>query len=304
MRRFWPLLVFVAMLLLIRFVPDQQPTEPANGAVTEYQRLISLSPSITETVYALGLADRLVAVTDYCDYPAEAQLLPTVGGYTDPSIEAIVANQPDLVILLQSQQQLRQQLNHLGISTHSIDNSTLLGIEAAIASIAQLTGQQQQANILLDSIHHTIKQVRDKVSKQAPVRTLISMAHYVNSEKLDIVYIAGQQDFYNDLLQLAGGENVYNGSHIKVPSVSEEGIIRMNPDVIIDIFPEADDHQSDMNLVRQQWLKLDAVSAVQQQRVHIIERDYASIPGPRIFQLLPEIAQLLHPTLDWSDVND
>ncbi len=304
MRRFWPLLVFIAMLLVIRFVPEHYSSNPADGSITEYQRMISLSPSITETIYALGLAERLVAVTDYCDYPPEAQSLPTVGGYTDPSLEAIVANQPDLVILLQSQQQLRHQLNSLGIATHSIDNSTLLGIEAAIASIAQLTGQQQQANALLDSIHHTIAQVQDKVSKQSPVRTLVSIAHYVNSEKLDIVYIAGQQDFYNDLLQLAGGINAYSGRQIKVPSVSEEGIIRMNPDVIIDIFPEADDHHSDMNLVRQQWLKLDAVSAVQQQRVHIIERDYASIPGPRIFQLLPEIAQLLHPELDWSDVND
>lgn len=304
MRRFWPLLVFAAMLLVIRFVPEQHSGEPVGGSDTEYQRLISLSPSITETVYALGLADRLVAVTDYCDYPPQAQTLPTVGGYIDPSLEAIVANEPDLVILLQSQQQLRQQLNNLGIATHSIDNSTLLGIEAAIISIAQLTGQQQQANNLLDSIHHTIEQVQDKVRSQPPVKTLISIAHYVNSEKLDIVYIAGQQDFYNDLLQLAGGRNAYSGRQIKVPSVSEEGIIRMNPDVIIDIFPEADDHHSDMNLVRQQWLKLDAVSAVQRQRVHIIERDYASIPGPRIFQLLPDIARLLHPELDWSDVHD
>lgn len=301
MRRFWPLLVFVIMLLVIRLVPEQEPAEPADGSVTEYQRLISLSPSITETLYALGLADRLVAVTDYCDYPVEAQSLPTVGGYTDPSLEAIVSNEPDLVILLQSQQQLRQQLNHLGIATHSIDNSTLLGIEAAIASIAQVTGQQAQADLLLDAIHQIIDRVQQKVSSQPPVRTLISIAHYVNSEKLDIVYIAGQRDFYNDLLKLAGGSNVYTDSHIKVPSVSEEGIIRMNPDVIIDIFPEADDHHSDMNLVRQQWLKLDAVSAIQQQRVHIIERDYASIPGPRIFQLLPEIARLLHPQLDWSE---
>jgi iron complex transport system substrate-binding protein len=304
MRRFWPLLVFVAMLIMIRFVPEQQSKDLANSAVTDYQRLISLSPSITETLYALGLADRLVAVTDFCDYPPEAQSLPTVGGYTDPSLEAIVTNEPDLVILLQSQQQLRQQLNNLGIATHSIDNSTLTGIEASIVSIAQLTGQQQQANAILDSIHKTIEQVQDTVSEQPPVKTLISIAHYVNSEKLDIVYIAGQRDFYNDLLQLAGGINAYSGNSIKVPSVSEEGIIRMNPDVIIDIFPEADDHHSDMKLVRQQWLKLEAVSAVQHQRVHIIERDYASIPGPRIFQLLPEIARLLHPELDWSELND
>lgn len=304
MRRFWPLLLFVVMLLVIWFVPERQLPPPSARTDTEYQRLISLSPSITEMVFALGLGDRLVAVTDYCDYPPEAQSLPSIGGYTDPSLEAIVAQEPDLVILLQAQQQLRQQLNAMGIVTHSIDNFTLLDIEAAIASIGQLTGHDKQASALLDEIHKTIEQVQHKVAGQPPVRTMISIAHYVNTEKLDTIYLAGQQDFYNDLLKLAGGTNVFLDKHIKVPSITEEGILRMNPDVIIDVFPEADDHHSDMNLVKQQWLKLDAVSAVKQGRVHIIERDYASIPGPRIFLLLPEFARLLHPELDWDATDD
>ncbi|HIC46622.1 ABC transporter substrate-binding protein, partial [Methylophaga sp.] len=107
--------------------------------------------------------------------------------------------------------------------------------------------------------------------------------------------------FYNELLKLAGGVNVYTDTTVKVPSVSAEGIIRMNPDAIIDVFPEQKDHQSDMKQVIKQWQSLRNVNAVKQQRIYIIEHDYASIPGPRIFKLLPEMAQLLHPELDWQD---
>lgn len=305
MRRFWPLLLFVAILAVVVWVlPRQAPPADSAKSGSDFQRIVSLSPAITETLFALGLGDNVVAVTDYCDYPPAAQALPTVGGYTDTSLEAIVAKKPDLVIMLQAQQRLQQQLQQLGITTHAIDTGGLMDIEAAIVSIGQLTGQQQQAEALLAGIHQLIERVTTKVAAEEPVRTLISIAHYVNSEQLETVYVAGQQDFYNDLLDLAGGRNVYTNQLIKVPSVSREGIIRMNPDVIIDVFPEADDHQSDMQQVRQQWQQLDMISAVQAERVHILERDYASVPGPRVFQLLPEFARLLHPQLNWESADD
>ncbi|MTI62655.1 ABC transporter substrate-binding protein [Methylophaga sp.] len=303
MRRFWPLIIFVVILVLIGLLSLRQAPTPQPQAEADYERIISLAPSITETLYAIGLGDKLVAVTDYCDYPPAARELPRVGGYTDTSLEAIVARQPDLVIMLEGQQQLRQQLNQLDVNTHSIDNSSLLGIQAAIASIGQVTGHERQADDLLADIEQQITAVRAKVESQPPVRTLVSIAHYVNSDQLETVYVAGQHDFYNDLLKLAGGVNVYQGTRVMVPSVSEEGLIRMNPDVIIDVFPEADDHHSNMDQVMQQWQQLETVNAVQSGRVHIIQRDYGSVPGPRIFMLLRDFARLLHPQLNWNEAD-
>lgn len=301
MRRFWPLFIFVAILAAIGLISlqDTHPQKTQNPATPE--RIISLAPSITETLFALELGDKLVAVTDYCDYPPAAQSLPSVGGYTDTSLEAILNQKPDLVIMLQGQQKLRQQLHQLGIRTHSLNNSHLSDIEAAIASIGQVTGHQKQARALLADIQQKKQQLQAKIQSVPPVRTLISIAHYVHSDQLETVYIAGQHDFYNDLLTLAGGINVYQDSRVKVPSISKEGVIRMNPDVIIDIFPEADDHQSDMDLVMKQWQQLESVNAVKSGRVHILQRDYASIPGPRIIQLLEDFARVLHPELDWSE---
>ncbi|WP_330110964.1 helical backbone metal receptor [Methylophaga thalassica] len=298
MRRFWPLVVFIMIFCIVWLLADnaQKPL----STVKNYQRIITLSPSLTETVFALGLGDRVVAVTDYCDYPPQAQALPSVGSYTNTSLEAITRLQPDLVIMLNGQQQRQQQLEQLGIKTLVLDNSTIADIKETIKTIANLTGKQSQATKLLNNIQDQIDYVRNIVNDVTPVRTLVGIAHYVNSDQLDTVYIAGQHDFYNELLELAGGVNVYTDTTVKVPSVSAEGIIRMNPDAIIDVFPEQKDHQSDMKQVIKQWQTLRSVNAVKQQRIYIIEHDYASIPGPRIFKLLPEMAQLLHPNLDWQ----
>ncbi|SFJ88666.1 ABC transporter substrate-binding protein [Methylophaga sulfidovorans] len=298
MRRLWPLIVFILIFCIVWLLADnvQKPLSTTKS----YQRIITLSPSLTETVFALGLGARVVAVTDYCDYPPQAQALPSVGSYTNTSLEAITRLQPDLVIMLNGQQQRQQQLQQLGIKTLVLDNSTIADIKETIKTIANLTGKQKQATKLLNNIQDQIDYVRSKVHDIAPVRTLVGIAHYVNSDQLDTVYIAGQHDFYNELLELAGGVNVYTDTTVKVPSVSAEGIIRMNPDAIIDVFPEQKDHQSDMKQVIKQWQTLRSVNAVKQQRIYIIEHDYASIPGPRIFKLLPEMAQLLHPNLDWQ----
>lgn len=298
MRRLWPLIVFILIFCIVWLLADN--VEKPLSTTKSYQRIITLSPSLTETVFALGLGDRVVAVTDYCDYPPQAQALPSVGSYTNTSLEAITRLQPDLVIMLNGQQQRQQQLEQLGIKTLVLDNSTIADIKETIKTIANLTGKQSQATKLLNNIQDQIDYVRIKVHGVAPVRTLVGIAHYVNSDQLDTVYIAGQHDFYNELLELAGGVNVYTDTTVKVPSVSAEGIIRMNPDAIIDVFPEQKDHQSDMKQVIKQWQTLRSVNAVKQQRIYIIEHDYASIPGPRIFKLLPEMAQLLHPNLDWQ----
>lgn len=300
MRRFWPLVVFIMIFCIVWLLADN--AHKPLSTVKNYQRIITLSPSLTETVFALGLGDHVVAVTDYCDYPAQAQALPSVGSYTNTSLEAITRLQPDLVIMLNGQRQRQQQLEQLGIKTLVLDNSTIADIKETIQRIADLTGRQNEADKLLTSIQAQIDYVHNKVRGLVPVRTLVGIAHYVNSDQLDTVYIAGQHDFYNELLELAGGVNVYTDTTVKVPSVSAEGIIRMNPDAIIDVFPEQKDHQSDMNQVIKQWQSLRNVNAVKQQRIYIIEHDYASIPGPRIFKLLPEMAQLLHPELDWQDL--
>ncbi|MDT8309824.1 MAG: helical backbone metal receptor [Methylophaga sp.] len=295
MRRFWPLL---PLLMIWLFALWQTPTDkdaPESAAVAK--RIISLAPSITETVFAVGAGAQLVAVTDFCQYPRAAQDLPRIGGYLDPSLSQIVSQQPDLVIMLDRQQSLNKQLRQLGINTLLIDNARLAGIMDSILRIGAASGHPQKAQQLHDQLQQQITTVKQQIADKPRKNTLLAIAHYTNSEQLDLVYIAGQQDFYNDILRLAGGRNVYQDKRLKVPAVSMEGLLRMNPEVIIDIFPDASAHNADLLKVRQQWQQLTPITAVKQQQIHFIEAGYATVPGPRIIQLLIDIAQLLHPEI-------
>lgn len=300
MRHFWPLFLFVIIFAVALIGLNSQSTtqKPQQGIP---QRIITLAPSITETAFALGLGDNIIAVTDYCDFPSETLNLPKVGGFIDPNIEAIVALQPDLVILLANQQHTIKQFQQLNIPTLSVFNTTLSDIKNTINIIGQHTQHQDQAQQLLANIDQKITTIEEKVTGLASPRVMITMGHSIGSEHMKQVFIAGQNDFYNDLITLAGGQNAYLDKQLNVPSISIEGIMQLNPEVIIDIFPEADDHDADLTNVLQLWQNLGYIDAVKNNRIHIIQEDYATIPGPRIFLLLDQFARLIHPELNWEN---
>jgi len=299
MRQFWPLILFL-IIFLLALLGLNATTSLDNSSTIKPQRIITLAPNITEIAFALDLDEEIIAVTKYCDYPNKVSSLPKVGGFIDPNIEAIVALNPDLVILVASQQQTITQLHQLNIPLLAVKNATLVDIKNSISAIGEATQHQQQAQQLLATIEQQIRFVNHKVSGLPRPKVMISMGHSTNSEHVKSIYIAGQHDFYNDLISLAGGQNSYQNDYLKVPSLSIEGILQLNPDIIIDIFPEATDHNADIAQIKRQWQNLVYVNAIKNNRVHIIEENYATIPGPRIFKLLTQMAKLIHPELDWN----
>jgi iron complex transport system substrate-binding protein len=294
MLRVWPLFLSLLLLQFSLTFPVKATTLWPKQAPS---RIVSLSPHITETLFALGAGSQVIAVTRYCDYPSEAIALPNVGGLLDVNIEAIVALKADLVILLSSQQSIQHQLNTLGISTLAVDSRTLNDIQSTIRAVGLATGHQQKATQLLTQMTEQIAAITLAVEPLTKPTVMISVSHSLGDNALHSVYIAGQQDFYNDLLQIAGGENVYQRAYPKVPHISLEGILNLNPDVIIDIFPEADDHSASLDVTYAQWMTLTSVKAVQNKQVHLIQADYATIPGPRVITLLKQLVSVLHPEL-------
>ncbi|OUR64256.1 ABC transporter substrate-binding protein [Methylophaga sp. 42_25_T18] len=300
MRRFWPLLLFIIIFAVIALKPDSTAVDITKQQNDSPQRIITLAPSITETAFALGLGKKIVAVTDYCDYPAATQDLPKVGGFINPNLEAIVGLQPDLVILLAEHQKIVEQLHQLNIATFVVDNNTLAGIQHSIQQIAERTNHQAQAAQLLNIIQDKIDRIDNKTKGLAKPKVMLAMGHSIGDNQMSSVYIAGKNDFYDDLISLAGGQNAYQDKRLKVPTLSAEGILKLNPDIILDIFPEADDHDYDLESVKQQWRSLDLVNAVKNEKIYIIEQGYATIPGPRIFLLLEQMAKLIHPEINWE----
>ena len=299
MRRFWPLILFV-LIFSIAMIGINDSSLPKKINNQTPQRIISLAPSITEILFALGLDSKVVGDTDYCDYPEKAKILPKVGGYINPNLEAIVALEPDLVVLLANQSQLIEKLKQLNITTLAVKNTRLNDIQQAIKIIGNKTQHQDNAEQLLSHIKQQINTIKHKTASKPRPRVLITMGHSMDSNQIKTIYIAGQHDFYNDLITLAGGVNAYQNTNLKVPSLSIEGIVQLNPDIIIDIFPEADDHRINIKRALQRWHKLDYINAVKNDRVYIVEQSYATIPGPRLFLLLQKMAQLIHPEIDWQ----
>ncbi|HAD32753.1 MAG TPA: ABC transporter substrate-binding protein [Methylophaga sp.] len=305
MARFWPILLFIAIFIFVWLQPEKPQLETNGSEISSPQRVISLAPSITETLFALDAGDKVVAVTDYCQYPNQVKKLPKVGGYLDPNLEQIVRLKADIVILLERQQSLNRQLQQLGIQTLSIDNSSLNGIRNSIIDIGSAVNKVSSARHLVSEFDNRLEAIKQKVRDQPEPTVLLAIAHSSHTDFLDKVYIAGQQDFYNDLLSFVGAKNVFHGPNIKVPAVSTEGLLRLNPQIIVDIFPGEEVYSPDLTKLRQQWQRLDKMDAISNKQLHIIQADYAVIPGPRIIQLAEDLARIFHPQLDWdSSQND
>lgn len=300
MARFWPILLFIAVFIFVWLQPEKTLQDNSVSKVSSPQRIISLAPSITETLFAVDAGNKVVAVTDYCQYPAQVKNLPKIGGYLDPNLEQIVRLKADMVILLERQHALKKQLQQLGIATLSIDNSSLAGIRRSIIDIAAAVDQTAKADKLISDFDNRLAAIHQKVEGQPKPEVLIAIAHSSNTHYLDKVYIAGQQDFYNDLLPFIGASNVYQGTRLRVPTLSTEGLLRLNPEVIIDIFPDAEVYSPDIAALKQQWQRLDKINAIKNNQLHIIQADYAVIPGPRIILLAEHLAQIFHPQLDWD----
>ena len=266
-----------------------------------YRRIVSMAPSITETLYALGLSDRLVGVTRYCTYPPEVQRLPRVGGFFDPNFEAIVALKPELVILLEEHEQSLPGFQKLGLRTTIVCHKYIDGIIESLRTVASLCGVEDRGRRVADDIQSRLDRIRNKTAHAKRPRVMISIDRIQGSGGLVDVYIAGDDGYFDNMIELAGGENAYHRALARFPVVSTEGIMRINPDVIVDLVSGVDTEHFQSERTLADWQGLAGVEAVKRHRVYTFNRDYSTVPGPRFIRFVEDLARLLHPELDWND---
>ena len=269
---------------------------PVSVLPTEVKRVVSLAPSITEMLFALDQGDKVVGVTEYCDYPPEALTREIIGGYATPSIEAIVRCSPDVVVLLKEHQDTRAQLAKLDIECVAVDSVTIESIRKAIATLGEKLQAQVQAKILLDDIDARMNRIQTLTKDQPRSKVLLSVGRHAG-EGIQSLYIAGPGSYFDDLINLAGGTNAYHGA-VSYPNISAEGAMQMNPDVIIDIVPDLPPEQRP--IIAQDWQTVSEIKAVQAGRVHVLGDDYVAVPGPRFVMVLEQMAKAFHPEVDWA----
>jgi iron complex transport system substrate-binding protein len=247
------------------------------------QRIISTAPSITEVLFALGLGNRVAGVTQYCRYPVEAQQKPKIGSFLQPDFERILALKPDLVLVIKNPIQVAERLRKLGVHAEEVNQDSIEDIFRSIESIGKLTGTDAAARKLSADLRSQLDEVRAKARGQARVKALFLVGRSPGS--LQGMVGVGPKTFIDELVTLAGGDNLLSNSPIQYPKVSLEQVLSGNPQVILDMGDFA--HIEGKPLEAQQqffslWAKYPNLAAVKSKRVVQIDSDVFIHPGPRM----------------------
>ena len=257
------------------------------------QRIVSLAPSNTEIIYALGLEDRLVGTTDYCDYPEAAKSKPRVATYTTPNLEKVVSVQPDLILAEAIHEKTAlPAMEKLGLTVIVTSATSLDTVLNDIKLVGQVNGKSQAAATLVDSLNARIQTVVSKTDTLTPEQRLKVL--YVVWH--DPIWTMGRETFINDLIWKAGGVNIFADDFEKSRVVSLESIIQKNPQVIIVSGMGTTGDLIYNNIMKE--TRLAGVDAMLNDRVYRISNaNLIERPGPRIVDGLEEVAKLLHPEI-------
>jgi len=254
------------------------------------QRIVSHVPSITETLFALGLGDRVVGVSDYCDYPEEAKLKPSIGNYFNPSLEPIVALEPDLV-LTDGHSESIKGLEALGITFFVIDPKDIDGILEDIELLGKITGVQKKARALVSEMNGRFAQIASQVEGAPEVRVF----YVFDATDLNNPWTAGPGSFVDALITMAGGENIAAQAPGAWVQFSIEQLVSSDPEIImIDTIHGTAIVSEEELRAHPAWRE---ITAVKQRRIYTVDGDLVNRSGPRIVEGLEEIAKIIHPEL-------
>jgi iron complex transport system substrate-binding protein len=258
-------------------------------------RIVSTSPSITETLFALGLGNQVVGVSTYCRFPLEVNKLPKVGTFLRPSPELIARLTPSLVILHAGPNDAAQQLAKLRVPFITVERGTLPAVFSSINAIGKAAGTPERAATLVASLETRLDRIRASVSGRAPKKVLIIMGRRAGT--LTDVIAVGPRSYLHDLVGMAGGVNVLADSSLEYPRISMESIIRLDPDVIIDAGDMGDtpeDRERRRTMTEKLWHAQTLVRAARTGHVHAITSDIFVVPGPRVVEAAETMARWLH----------
>jgi len=259
--------------------------------VSPPMRVVSLAPSNTELLFALGLGDRVVGITEYCNFPAETAAIEKVAGFNTVNLEKIAAAKPDLVVAIRgNDMESLRSLRQLGIPVFSLDIQTLEQMGSALERLGALLGVEPRAKQLADSLNARIQAVRLRVGKvDAQPKTMWGFWG-------DPVYTAGSDTMIDDVIAQAGGRNVGRQADGSWPQVGLETIVMWAPEVIITthIPGGVENLPGEIERLRltDGWKQLPAVK---NGRIYFVEGDWLLRPGPRLVDALEAMARQLHP---------
>ena len=285
------LLLAVLLLAAPNVSADFQIAKSPNSQV---QRIISLVPAATEMLFAIGAGPRVVGVGSYDSFPPEVKKLPSVGALLDPNVELMLSLKPQLVVIYETQGDLKQQLARAGIGVYDYRHAGLTDVTTTIRALGERTGTAARAEAVAREIERGLDDIRRRVKDRPRPRTLLVFGR----ERLALrgLYASGGVGFLNDMLEVAGGANVFADVKQQAVQASTEQILARRPDIILETralnssWPSGD-RQAELGV----WNAVGSIPAVRNHRVLFLFDDRIVIPGPRVVEGTRAMAQALHP---------
>lgn len=272
------ILAFLILLPLFAFAREERV------------RIISLTPSITESLYQLGVEEELIAVTSFCNYPPQAKTKEIIGTIVNPNIEKIYSLSPDLVLATNgiNRPGTIAKLKSLGLRVEVFDEcKDLSDILTNFTNLAKLVKKSEKAKEVIKEVEIKVESITERVKEASSVRVFWEVG-------VKPLVSIGPQSFANEFIKYSGGVNIFNDSPVKYPRVSREDVLKKNPDAIVLVVG--------MGIVREKemtyWQKFKDLEAVRSNRICVIDADKVCRPTPRGFSRgLEEVAKLIHPEL-------
>ncbi len=247
-----------------------------------YERIITFGPNLTEIVYALGAGNKLVGCDIYSNYPPEVRKIQKCGGILNPDIERIIKLQPQIIIIQGTNEKLKSFCKKYNIKYYETHIETIEDLKKTILDLAKLLNCVENGKKLIQTLNfHRVKLKKNK-------KVLFVFAKYNNN-----IMTVNNDTFLGEIIELAGGINIFGNSKIKYPQVSIEEIIRKNPEIIIEVLPGKKLSRKEMEKHISFWKKYKTIKAVKNNKIYILTDDYLLIPGPRIVKIYERLKEII-----------
>lgn len=254
------------------------------------ERIVSLAPNFTEIMFALGVGDRVVGVTKYCNHPEEASERPVIGSFSNPNFEAILARDPDLVggVISGGKREVVERLEGAGLNYVFVRMSTIGETFEGIRRLGQIVGRGERAEALTAEMRNELAELEERWSDAKPPRVLLVYGH-------DPLVAAGPDTFGDELLARAGAENVLADAETRYPRLDAEKLIELAPERIVDTA------MAERSKARSFWNSYTSSSALGELRIVQLTGEAVMRPGPRLPRALETMGRAIHGTSD-SDI--
>ena len=286
-----PLTALLATLFLILLVSCSTTSTVVEQESSEApQRIVSLVPAVTEMLFALGAGDRVVGVSDYDTYPPEALERPRVGALINPNIEKIFELQPDLVITYGTQALLRDRLAVAGIRQYPFLHGPIEEMLTYVQELGRELRLEDRGLELAQEIRSELSDIRDEGPPDNPT---VFLVHSRVAGTMGTFYSGGKHSFFNELIEIAGGDNIFGDVDDDSLQPSLEEVLKRQPEVIIELVPSDRGDRTRIAERLNDWQKLDTVPAVKNGRVYILAGDYLLLIGPRLHLAARRLAEAI-----------